>query len=203
METDMSAEKLNTEIRREQIVQAALSLIASKGLRRLSVAGVARRVGLVPSAFYRHFKSKEEVIDAALDLIRDRLLGNVKAAREESVDPLGSIRRLLMRHVQLIMEFQAIPLILFSEEVYSGHRERKAKLYKIIKEYLDRVNDIVRQGQQDYQIRQDIAPGTLSVMFLGMFQPSVFLWHLTDGSFDIIKQTERTWQIFSEAIRMK
>ncbi|MGD0654870.1 MAG: hypothetical protein ABSA16_11035 [Thermoguttaceae bacterium] len=45
----MSEEKLDTQIRREQIAQAALELIASQGLRRLSVAAVARRVGLVPA----------------------------------------------------------------------------------------------------------------------------------------------------------
>ncbi len=199
----MSADKLNTEIRQEQIVLAALNLIASQGMKALTVGGVASMVGLVPSAIYRHFKSKNEVLDATLDLIRDRLISNVQAVREETSDPLDTIKQLLMRHVQLIQEFRAIPSILFSEEVYIGHPERKAKLYKIIKEYLDRVCDIIRQGQREDRIRQDIAPETFSVMFLGMFQPSAILWHLTDGSFDIMKQTEGTWQIFSEAIRVE
>jgi len=199
----MSAEKLNTEIRKEQIALAALSLIARHGVKALTVGGVARMVGLVPSAIYRHYRSKNEVLDATLDLIRDRLLGNIKAARESNSNPLDSIRHLLMRHIQLIQEFQAIPRIIFSEEVYNGNPERKAKLYEIIKEYLDGVGDMMRQGQQECRIRQDIAPETLSVMFLGMFQPSAILWHLTDGSFNMIRQTEKTWQIFSEAIRME
>ena len=45
----IAAKKLGTEIRQEQIAEAALELVASQGVRRLSVAAVARRVGLVPS----------------------------------------------------------------------------------------------------------------------------------------------------------
>ena len=55
----MSDQKLDTEIRKEQIAEAALGLLASQGLGRLSVAAVARRVGLVPSGVYRHFMNKD------------------------------------------------------------------------------------------------------------------------------------------------
>ena len=75
----MVAQKLGTDIRQQQIVQAALSLISSHGLKGLSIAGIASRVGLVPSAIYRHFKNKEQVIDAILDLIRERLLGKYQS----------------------------------------------------------------------------------------------------------------------------
>jgi len=43
----MSTEKLHTEIRQEQIAQAALSLVSNDGMKKLSVANVARRVGIV------------------------------------------------------------------------------------------------------------------------------------------------------------
>ncbi len=77
----MSEEKLDTQIRREQIAEAALQLVASQGLRRLSVAAVARRVGLVPSGIYRHFRSKDEILSAVLERIEQRLLENVRAAQ--------------------------------------------------------------------------------------------------------------------------
>ena len=62
-------EKLNTEVRQEQIIQAAMNLIASRGLKGLSMAALANRIGLVPSAIYRHFKSKNDIVDMILDFI--------------------------------------------------------------------------------------------------------------------------------------
>lgn len=87
MACKMATEKLNTQVRKEQIAQAALELVAAGGLMKLSVAAVARRVGLVPSALYRHFKGKDEVLDAALGLIQDKLLGNVRQCERRQITP--------------------------------------------------------------------------------------------------------------------
>lgn len=199
----MGAMKLDTEIRQEQIIQTVLSLIASDGLKALSVAKIAHRVGIVPSAIYRHFKSKDEIIDVVLDSIRDRLLVNVKAVCEETPEPLERLRLLLMRHAKLIRENQAIPRIVFSEDVYGGHPDRKAKVYKIIRDYLNQVGELIGQGQREGKIRTDVNRETVALMFLGIIQPAAIIWHVSNGGFDITKHTDKAWQIFSMAIQKK
>jgi len=195
------AQKLGTEVRQEQIAQAALDLIAARGLKGLSVAGVARRVGLVPSAIYRHFKGKEDVLDAVLDLLRGKLLGNVRAVCDETNDPIEQLRRLLLRHVALIRENQAIPRVVFSEEVIGGRAARKAKVYGIIRSYLNKVAAIVRRGQREGQIRTDVRAATLSVMFLGLVQPPAVLWLMSGGTFNVTRHVAEAWPMFSGAIR--
>ena len=128
----MADEKLDTQIRQEQIVEAALGLVAAYGVKRLSVAAVARRVGLVPSGIYRHFKSKDDILAAVLDLLEKRLLANVEAARQESFDPLERLHSLLIRHIRFIRDGRAIPHIVFSGELHSGHPERRARVQQII-----------------------------------------------------------------------
>lgn len=201
MESKTRAAKLHTEIRREQIAQAALALVASRGLKGLSVAAVAGEVGLVPSAIYRHFRSKSEVLDAVLDLIGGRLLSNVEAVRTETDDALERIHRLLRRHLQLVVDYRAIPRILFSDEVYSGQPQLKAKLYSIMQGYLDQIGKIAREGQKRNRIRSEIAPETIAVMFMGLVAPSAFLWHLSDGGFNVPRHGERAWKVFSAAIQ--
>jgi len=96
----MAEEKLDTLVRRRQIAEAAMSLIAQRGLRSLSIAAVARRVGLVPSGIYRHFKSKDEILDAVLDRVEERMLANVAEAMQESTEPLPRLKGILMRHIR-------------------------------------------------------------------------------------------------------
>src|SRR5450756_2159291 len=110
----MATEKLDTLVRREQIIQAALSLIGSHGLRRLSVASLARRIGLVPSALYRHFKGKEDVIEAVLQHIRDSLQQNVRVVRDETPDALERLRRLLMLSLIHISEPTRLGMISYA-----------------------------------------------------------------------------------------
>lgn len=196
-------EKLHTEIRREQLAQAALALIAEHGIEELSVARVARRVGLVPSAIYRHYPGKDELVDAAVALIRERLHGNVTAAMQDAEDALERLQHLLMAHVRVIRQNKGILRVLFSDEFHHGDPERKARVYEMVSSYLKRVAEIVTDGQRQGRIRRDLNAGTISVMFLGLIQPASILWHLSGESFDVTKHVQRAWPILAAAIRAR
>ncbi|MGD0900531.1 MAG: TetR/AcrR family transcriptional regulator [Thermoguttaceae bacterium] len=196
----MADAKLDTQVRREQIAEAALGLIAADGLKRLSIAAVARRVGLVPSGIYRHFQSKDEVLDAVLDLLEEKIQALVEAARAETADPLERLRCLLVRHVRFIREGRAFPRIIFSDDVFSGHPERKAQVRRIATGYLGHVERMVREGQEQGRIRRQIAPETAAMMFLGMIVPAGILWHLTDGGFNVTQHAGRAWEMFEAAL---
>jgi TetR/AcrR family transcriptional regulator, fatty acid metabolism regulator protein len=199
----MGAKKIQTDIRRDQITQAVLQLVSRKGLKGLSVAGVAAEIGLVPSALYRHFQGKEAMVEAALEVIRRRLLGNVDAVCRQTEDALERLRLLLARHLDLIREHQAIPRIIFSEDVYTSHSDRKQKIFRLVKTFLSRVEAIVRLGQKNGQIRGDYTPERIAVLFLGLFQPAAVLFYLSDGLYDVERHIQQAWPIFREAIKME
>ncbi len=199
----MRAEKQTSKIRKEQIAKAAMALIAGQGMKGLSVVSVARKVGVVPSALYKHFKGKEEILAATIELIRDLLLENVRVVRQESDKPLEQLRSLLMRHIQMVRKFQAIPRILFPDEISSSHPRRKESVYRMITEYLRQVAEIIVRGQELGQIDPVLDPKTVSIMFLGIIQPPVVLWYLSNGKFEVIQQAERAWEIFQKAIQTK
>jgi AcrR family transcriptional regulator len=196
----MADAKLDTQVRREQIAEAALQLVAAEGVKRLSIAAVARRVGLVPSGIYRHFKSKDQVLDAVLDLLEAKLQANVQTARAETADPLGRLRGLLFHHIRFIREGRAFPRIVFSDDVFTGHPERKAQVRRIVAGYLGQIEHLVREGQQQGSIRPELAPKTVAVLFLGMIVPAGILWHLSDGGFNVTQHAGRAWQMFRTAV---
>lgn len=188
-------------IRRGQIVQAVLGIAAARGLADVTIANVARRVGVVPSAVYRHFRSKDELLAAVLDFLREELLRNVAAVRDESGDARERLRRLLMRHVRLIRENAALPRLVLSEHVFSGHPERSRRVHAIVREYLHAVAEIVGEGQACGQVDPELDPDTLAVMFLGLVQPAAILWQLSEGRFDVTRHAHRAWRVFEQAIQ--
>jgi len=198
----MGTEKLDTRLRQEQIAKAALDLVSERGLSGMSVAAVARRVGLVPSAIYRHFKSKEEMLDAAIGLIRRRLLDNVEASCAANGYSVECLRNLLMCHVELIRENRGIPRIVFSEDVLQGAPHRRKTMYGVVREYLDRVAEIVERSQKRGQIKAHLDPQTVAMSFLGMIQPAVLLWHMSDGKYDVTRHAQSAWRVFCETILM-
>jgi AcrR family transcriptional regulator len=199
----MRAEKQNSETRRRQIAAAAMGLIARQGIKGLSVASVARKVGVVPSALYRHYKGKEEILEATLELIKELIMDNIRSAQKESPSPLEQLKVLMIRHLEMIQEFQAIPRIIFSDEVSAFHPLRRTVLFNIIRGILGQVAKLVAQGQRLGQIKPKLDPDTVSVIFLGLVQPPAILWYLSRGSFDIAKHMKKAWPVFEKAIQVE
>ncbi|RJP24911.1 MAG: TetR/AcrR family transcriptional regulator [Candidatus Abyssobacteria bacterium SURF_5] len=196
----MASEKLKTEIRREQIAEAALGVIAMHGIKGLNVARIARRIGLVPSALYRHFRGKDEVLDAVLAMIEQRLLENVDVARREQPSAPERLQLLLRLHIKFIRENQGVLRVIFSEDLFGGKPARKARVYGMIRRYLHKIEEIVREGQAQNVFRSELNPETVSIMFLGLIQPAAILWNMSDGEFDVTRHSEKAWNIFSEMI---
>lgn len=177
-----------------------MRLVGTRGMRGLSLAAVARRVGIVPSAIYRHFSGKEELLDAILELFHRRVMANVSAVRAETSDPLEQLRRLLMRHVELIRQNEALPRVIFSEDVRHKGSPSKARVLEIVRGFLAEVERMVREGQGKGRIRPGLDPSTVALVFLGLFQPAAILWHLSEGNFDVTRHASRAWEVFRGAV---
>ncbi len=196
----MATAKLDTETRREQIADAALALLGSGGLAALSVSAVARRLGLVPSALYRHFRGKDRILDAVLDRIRDRLHDNLERSCAATDDALERLERLLDLHVALIRENRGIPRLVFSEATLGGSPERARRLFGIVESFVGGVAQIVRRGQEVGRVRADRDAETVAMAFLGIVQPAALLWHLSGGKFDVTRHGRRAWSMLRSEI---
>jgi AcrR family transcriptional regulator len=196
----MTRPKIQTRVRQQQIVQAALDIVADSGPRALSMANVAGRLGLVPSAIYRHFGSKEAMLLAAIDLVKDKLLENVTLACRASADPMEQLHELMVRHVRMLRENLAIPRVVFSDEVHGGLPKLRAKARGVFRGYLARVAGIVRRGQETGQVRPEADPRAAAMLFMGMIQPAAILWHLSGGRSEVLGQVERSWELYRAAL---
>jgi AcrR family transcriptional regulator len=196
----MRAQKTETETRQEQIVAAALELIGAEGVYALSIAGIAERVGIAPSAIYRHFKSKDEVLDGVLALLKNRLLGNIAHVRKEVPDALPRLRLLLMKHAYMLNENRAIPHVVFSDGIYTGHPDRKAAVADILTRYAAGIERIVWEGIEDGAIRADVEPATTAILFIGLILPAAVIWNVTDGKLDMMAHVEAAWPAFLRSI---
>ncbi|MBN2438756.1 MAG: TetR/AcrR family transcriptional regulator [Deltaproteobacteria bacterium] len=163
----MVKKRLKTVIRHDQIAEAALDIVRSEGIRGLNVAAVAEKVGLVPSAVYRHFKNKREIVGAVLELIRTRLNQHYQEVIQQNLEPVEKLNLLLIRHVELLGSNNAIPRIIFSEEVLGGIPEKQQQLYDIIRDVIRNVAVIVTEGQNKGTLRRDLPAENIAVSFLG------------------------------------
>ena len=57
--------------RKEEIIQATLSLASEKGLSNISMSQIAEYIGIKKPSLYNHFKSKDEIIETTYQHLRN------------------------------------------------------------------------------------------------------------------------------------
>jgi len=100
--------------RRREIADAALRVIASQGLGRFTALAIAREVGLTDGALFRHFRSKEDIVDAAIDRVEELLFEGFPPPSQDPIERLGAF---FTRRVAVIGEQAGISRLLVSEEI--------------------------------------------------------------------------------------
>lgn len=196
----MTTEKQNTDLRKEQIVEAALHILSDNEIKKLKVSDIAQHMGLAPSALYRHFKNRDAIMSAVLEHIRMGLYQNLENVKQKTDDAGERLRELLFKHIRLIGYRQGIPRIIFSDELWGQKRERRQKMYRIITGYLAEIEDIVREGQNKGQIKKNVDPRVVSKMFFGIVQPAALLWHMSEGHYDLDAHVAGAWSVFSDML---
>lgn len=62
--------------RKEEIILATLDLASANGLKSVSMAQIAEKVGIKAPSLYNHFKSKDEIIRAMYSFLRQKAQQN-------------------------------------------------------------------------------------------------------------------------------
>lgn len=79
-----------TSLSRELILAAALGIVDSDDVRELTMSKLGRALGADPSAVYRHFRNKDELLLA----MTDAMLDEVAAGFEPVDEPIENLRRM-------------------------------------------------------------------------------------------------------------
>ena len=172
-------EKKSTEERREEILSAALALAEEKDIDSIGIADIAAVIKLVPSAIYRHFSGKEQIIDGLLDFVSKTLQGNVRRVTAKEGSAIAKLQLLFEAHLKMIEEKSAIPRIMLSL-IGNGKLETlKRKMQTIIAAYLDSVEQIIEEGRKNGELDCRDA-GAAAVLFLSVIQSVAFMPQLVE-----------------------
>jgi AcrR family transcriptional regulator len=127
--------------KREAIIAAATEILNRRGVRGMTLADVAERVGLITTSVTYYFKRKDELAAACFASGIERLGALVHQARAEPT-PADRIRRLLQLYLELrarIVAGEAPPIPVFSDiralapEVHGATAVAYANLFRRIR----------------------------------------------------------------------
>lgn len=194
-------QKKSTRIRKDEIVQAALTVVGKKGVRALTIAAIAEEAGMSEANIYRHFGGKDDIYAALGDFIGSAVMGNAATIAGGSRKPLKKLETIFRSHIALLAEHPGIPRFVFSDDVHLAHRNLSKILAQRIGNYVDTMAGIIEAGIVEGEVRPGLIPRETALTLLGMIQITALRWSIDNASLDIKVEAEKLWGNFLGLLR--
>ena len=197
----MATSKKNTEVRQQQIIDAARILIFKYGSEHLTVKRIAAEVGISEAAIYRHFTSKKSILSFLLSHIEEVLLKDIspESAGAEPVT-LDTIERIVRNHFSKIDMRKGISFQVIAEIISLGDRKLNKQASQTIDKYISRLKELLTDGVRDGAVRQDIDLEASATLLFSLIQGVVNIWSLSNSNVNLLEKYASLWQIYREAV---
>lgn len=169
------------EDRRQRILGVAERLLARNGWRATSLAQIAKDAGVTPAGLLHHFESKEQLLNAVLDVRDADDFAHSDWRTSDIVTAIEQVAQRFDRAPELVGTFT----VLLVENI-----QPEAPLHdRLLKRYrgaIDLVADIIRRGQSSGCYRADLDPVAKAIEILAFVTGMETTW-LLDPSIPLIE----------------
>ncbi len=168
----MAEFRRSSEDRQVELTDAALHIIATRGIASLSTRILAEEVGLSSGAIFRHFASLEALLDAVVARVETVLETTYPPAELPAAERLE--RFVEARSAAVGSQFGILRLVLSEQFLLALPESGSARLSGCVQKTREFVRDCLREGQETGQFRADIDADALAVIVMGTVQMLAF-----------------------------
>lgn len=160
--------RLPTHQRQAELTDAALRIIASKGISQLTTRALAEEVGLTTGAIFRHFATLEALLDAVA-LRVEAVLDSTYPPAE--LDARERLERFVQARSETVGSQLGIMRLVHSEQfVIALPKESSKRLAMCVRKSRQFVLKCIEEGQKSGAFRDDVDALSLVVIVTGTIQ---------------------------------
>lgn len=190
--------KLTT--RQKEIISASIELIAEKGIQELTIKNLSKKIGTAESATYRHFKSKMDILLAILGQFKQSKMFALEQVRSSNLSELEQVEMIFRERFKQFAAHPAVTAVIFSEEIFQNDKRLADEVYAIMNASQNTILNIIKSGQKNGLIRDDIEATEISLTIIGALRLIVIKWRLSGFAFDLQVEGAKLWQSLKRMI---
>lgn len=161
---------LPADERRQATVEAVVALAAEQNPSDITTAAIAQRMGLTQGALFRHFPSKDAILEAVMDWVAGRLLARIDRAAATASTPSAALEAMFMAHIEFVAEHPGVPRMIFGELQRPGDTLPKKMVQALIRLYGDRLRRLLEAGKTQRELDESVDVAAATALFIGSIQ---------------------------------
>lgn len=157
------------EVRRMEIVKAAVDLFVRKGFHKTTVREIAQRFGMSVGTLYEYIRTKEDILFLVCDYIHTSVSMRVKPSLKITSDNTETLKRAIKIYLEIIDEMQDYIIFLY-QETKSLSKEARKYIFNAEDEMTQIFEEILLKGSKDGEFsidKKDILLIAHNIMVLG------------------------------------
>ncbi len=192
---------LPAEERRARTVETVIELAGEQNPSDITTAAIAKRMGLTQGALFRHFPSKDSLLEAVMEWVAEQLLTRIERSLSSDMTPLAALESMFMTHVRFVAEHPGIPRLLFGELQKAETTAAKRIVQTLVRRYGERLQGLIEEGKNRGEIDPQIDSDASAMLFIGTLQGLVMQSLLVGDVNHIFKEAARVFAIYRRGIR--
>jgi TetR/AcrR family fatty acid metabolism transcriptional regulator len=198
-ESEKSRELTNREQKRQRILRAAIDVFASKGYFAARMTDIAEAARVADGTLYLYFEGKEHLLMSIFDSVLGRFIERLDGEIAKIDDPIQKLSIMVRLHLETLGRDHALAHVL---QIETRHSRRFMSLFTRGKlgEYLNRVRDIIIEGQESGVFRGDISPGLATNLVFGAVDEIVTSWLLAERPGDLVRHHRPLVRMLTDGI---
>ena len=148
---------------KRKIFETSMKLFAEKGYDATSIEEITATVGVAKGTLYYHFSSKEEIFNFLVEEGVKLLKNSISIKTAKLTNSLDKIRAIVLIELKVLVKYEDFMSIVLSQIWGQGERNQTCKKY--IFEYIEIIEEIVKDGMQ----KNEIIEGDSNIIASGIF----------------------------------
>ncbi len=192
---------LPADERRAVTVEAVVKLAAEQNPNDITTAAIAKQMGLTQGALFRHFPTKDAILEAVMTWVAERLLSRVDRAAQSMASPSAALEAIFMTHIDFVAEHPGVPRMMFGELQRAGETPAKRMVQKLIRHYGERLHRLIEAGKAHGELDRAVDTGAAATLFIGTIQGLVMQSLLAGDVANIRRDAPGVFAIYRRGIR--
>lgn len=193
--------KLPADERRAVTVDTVVDLAAEQNPSEITTSAIAKRMGLTQGALFRHFPTKDAILQAVMEWVAEQLLSRVDKAAASATSPLQSLEAVFMAHIDFVVQRPGVPRIIFGELQRAEETAPKRLVQTIVRRYGERLHRLIEEGKAMGELDPTLDSEAAAVLFIGTIQGLVMQSLLAGDVSRISRDAPRVFAIYRRGIR--
>jgi TetR/AcrR family transcriptional regulator, fatty acid metabolism regulator protein len=186
----------------QRILEAAVEVIAENGFFNARVSDIAQRAGVADGTIYLYFKSKDQILMAAISNAFGAFLELARSEVKSISEPREQLRRLALLHLTSLGSNRNLAIV-FQTELRQSARFLAQFSQHQLKQYFDLIREVVRAGQTTGAFRRDLSDKIVANCFFGSLDEMVTSWLLSERDYSLPGAADAVVDVILGGVEMR